>query len=181
MAKKGSTSQHWRCKKISLPHRTIASAISCLCLVKCSHLKRSVLGFLCQILAISWVASQKPAERSCDLRWRAVIVDLLQVERLPFQEVALLKCSVLCSLGGPNFFKHPHPLTPENALLSWTSEWDFLEGPFSTMAGVSKTAHWLSWIVSPTLMGRFPPLMGRCPECLNGPFSLLKTPWKTAH
>ena len=32
-----------------------------------------------------------------------------------------------------------------------------------------------------SLMGRFPTLMGRCPECLNGPFSLLKIPWKTAH
>ena len=33
----------------------------------------------------------------------------------------------------------------------------------------------------PPLMGRFPPLMGCFPECLNGPFSLLKIPWKTAH
>ena len=33
----------------------------------------------------------------------------------------------------------------------------------------------------PSLMGRFPTLMGRFPECLNGPFSLLKIPWKTAH
>ena len=33
----------------------------------------------------------------------------------------------------------------------------------------------------PSLMGRFPTLMGRFPECLNGPFSLLKFPWKTAH
>ena len=33
----------------------------------------------------------------------------------------------------------------------------------------------------PFLMGRFPTLMGRFPECLNGPFSLLKIPWKTAH
>ena len=32
-----------------------------------------------------------------------------------------------------------------------------------------------------SLMGRFPALMGRFPECLNGPFSLLKIPWKTAH
>ena len=33
----------------------------------------------------------------------------------------------------------------------------------------------------PTLMGRFLTLMGRFPECLKGPFSLLKIPWKTAH
>ena len=33
----------------------------------------------------------------------------------------------------------------------------------------------------PSLMGRFPAFMGRFPECLNGPFSLLKFPWKTAH
>ena len=33
----------------------------------------------------------------------------------------------------------------------------------------------------PSLMGRFPTLMGRFPECLNGPFSFLKIPWKTAH
>ena len=33
----------------------------------------------------------------------------------------------------------------------------------------------------PSLMGRFPTLMGRFPECLNGLFSLLKIPWKTAH
>ena len=33
----------------------------------------------------------------------------------------------------------------------------------------------------PSLMGRFLTLMGRFPECLNGPFSLLKIPWKTAH
>ena len=33
----------------------------------------------------------------------------------------------------------------------------------------------------PSLMGRFPTLMGRFPECLNGPFSLSKIPWKTAH
>ena len=32
-----------------------------------------------------------------------------------------------------------------------------------------------------SLVGRFPTLMGRFPECLNGPFSLLKIPWKTAH
>ena len=32
----------------------------------------------------------------------------------------------------------------------------------------------------PSLMGRFATLMGRFPECLNGPFSLLKIPWKTA-
>ena len=31
------------------------------------------------------------------------------------------------------------------------------------------------------LLGRFPTLMGRFPECLNGPFSLLKIPWKTVH
>ena len=30
----------------------------------------------------------------------------------------------------------------------------------------------------PCLMGRFPTLMGRFPECLNGPFSLSKIPWK---
>ena len=30
----------------------------------------------------------------------------------------------------------------------------------------------------PSLMGRFPPLMGRFPECLNGPFSLLKSSGK---
>ena len=28
----------------------------------------------------------------------------------------------------------------------------------------------------PSLMGRFATLMGRLPECLNGPFSLLKIP-----
>ena len=33
----------------------------------------------------------------------------------------------------------------------------------------------------PFLMGRFQPLIGRFPECLNGPFSLFKVPWKTAH
>ena len=33
----------------------------------------------------------------------------------------------------------------------------------------------------PSLMGRFHSLMGRYPECLNGPFSLLKIVWKTAH
>ena len=33
----------------------------------------------------------------------------------------------------------------------------------------------------PSLMGRFATLMGRLPECLNGPFSLLRMPWKTAH
>ena len=33
----------------------------------------------------------------------------------------------------------------------------------------------------PSLMGRFPSLMGRFPEYLNGPFSLLKIPWKIAH
>ena len=33
----------------------------------------------------------------------------------------------------------------------------------------------------PSLMGRFATLMGRFPECLNGPFSLSKNPWKTAH
>ena len=33
----------------------------------------------------------------------------------------------------------------------------------------------------PSLMGRFRTLMGRFPECLNGPFSLSKIPWKTAH
>ena len=32
-----------------------------------------------------------------------------------------------------------------------------------------------------SLMGRFPGLMGRFPEYLNGPFSLPKIPWKTAH
>ena len=32
-----------------------------------------------------------------------------------------------------------------------------------------------------SLMGRFLTLMGRFPECLNGPFSLLKISWKTAH
>ena len=32
----------------------------------------------------------------------------------------------------------------------------------------------------PSLIGRFPTLMGRRPEFFNGPFSLLKTPWKTA-
>ena len=36
----------------------------------------------------------------------------------------------------------------------------------------------------PSLMARFPTLMGRFgfgfPKCLNGPFSLLKIPWKTA-
>ena len=31
------------------------------------------------------------------------------------------------------------------------------------------------------LMGRFPSLMGRFPECLNGPFSILKIHRKTAH
>ena len=30
----------------------------------------------------------------------------------------------------------------------------------------------------PSWKGRFPTLMGRCPECLNGPFSLLKIPGK---
>ena len=34
---------------------------------------------------------------------------------------------------------------------------------------------------SPSLVGRFPTLMGCFLECLNGPFSLLKIPWKTAH
>ena len=33
----------------------------------------------------------------------------------------------------------------------------------------------------PSLMGRFPPLMGRFSECLNGPFSLSKILWRTAH
>ena len=33
----------------------------------------------------------------------------------------------------------------------------------------------------PSLMGRFLTLMGRFPECLNGPFSLSKIAWKTAH
>ena len=33
----------------------------------------------------------------------------------------------------------------------------------------------------PLLMGRFVTLMGRLPESLNGPFSLLKILWKTAH
>ena len=33
----------------------------------------------------------------------------------------------------------------------------------------------------PSLMSRFPTLMGRFPECLDGPFCLLKSPWKTAH
>ena len=33
----------------------------------------------------------------------------------------------------------------------------------------------------PSSMGRFPSLMGRFLECLNGPFSLLKIPWETAH
>ena len=32
----------------------------------------------------------------------------------------------------------------------------------------------------PSLMGRFPTLVSRFPECLDGPFSLLKMPWKTA-
>ena len=32
-----------------------------------------------------------------------------------------------------------------------------------------------------SVMRRFTSLMGRSPECLNGPFSLLKVPWKTAH
>ena len=31
-----------------------------------------------------------------------------------------------------------------------------------------------------SLMGRFLTLMGRFPERPNGPFSLLKKPWKTA-
>ena len=31
------------------------------------------------------------------------------------------------------------------------------------------------------LMGRFSALMGRFPECLHGPFSLLRIPWKAAH
>ena len=33
----------------------------------------------------------------------------------------------------------------------------------------------------PSLMGRFLTLMGRFPECLDGPFSLSKVLWKTAH
>ena len=33
----------------------------------------------------------------------------------------------------------------------------------------------------PSLMGRFLSLMGRFPKCLNGPFSLLIIPWKTAY
>ena len=31
-----------------------------------------------------------------------------------------------------------------------------------------------------SLVGRSAALMGRCPECLSGPFSLLQSPWKTA-
>ena len=33
----------------------------------------------------------------------------------------------------------------------------------------------------PSLMGRLPTLMGLFPACLDGQFSLLKIPWKTAH
>ena len=33
----------------------------------------------------------------------------------------------------------------------------------------------------PCLMGRFPTFMGHFLECLIGPFSILKIPWKTAH
>ena len=32
-----------------------------------------------------------------------------------------------------------------------------------------------------SLMGCFPTLLGRFPKCLNGPLSLFKIPWKTAH
>ena len=43
----------------------------------------------------------------------------------------------------------------------------------------SKTRLLMGRFLSP--MGRCPTLMGRFTECLNGPFSLLKIPWKTAH
>ena len=56
----------------------------------------------------------------------------------------------------------------------------FLEGPFSTMAACPKTAR-APMGRFPSLMGRFPTLTSRFPKYLNGPFSLLKIPWKTAH
>ena len=33
----------------------------------------------------------------------------------------------------------------------------------------------------PYLVGRSPTLMGRFPECVNGPVSLFNIPWKTGH
>ena len=47
--------------------------------------------------------------------------------------------------------------------------------------GVPETSPLASMGRFASLMGRFPTLMGHFTECLDGPFSLPKIPWKTAH
>ena len=61
---------------------------------------------------------------------------------------------------------------------SWTSEWAFLEGPFSTTAGCPKNCPLPLVGRFPSLMGSFSTLMGSFPACLNGPFPSWKFPGK---
>ena len=62
---------------------------------------------------------------------------------------------------------------------------DFLMGLFGAAVfhhcGVLANSLFALMVYFPSLMGRFPASMGRFPECLNGPFSLLTTSWRTAH
>ena len=96
-----------------------------------------------------------------------------------FAPCPMQKCSGVGPPAGellpPIPYSHTCPLAHAIDLLM-----GLFRGAVFHHAGVPKNCPLALMGRFPFLMGRFPTLMGRLPDCLNGLFSLLKIPSKTA-